>query len=181
MYGSDRFVELDPLQGVALNNAFLHYCHARQMDRALALAERCYELDPSSWVSAYTVAYVYLNRGSYDQALARLEDVRDQLSSTYAHSILAYLLAKVGSDSDFQDVVEGLEAQAARKEVNWTEVAVAYMGADRHEVALDYLEKAVDQWPPANNYTAWIGSLPMFDPLRDHPRFLQVLERLGLA
>ncbi len=63
----------------------------------------------------------------------------------------------------------------------WVEVAYAYMGVNDHERALNYLEKAPDQRPPGNHLTAYVGVMPPFDPIRDHPRFQEVLKRLGLG
>jgi adenylate cyclase len=180
-YGSDRFVELDPLQQVTLNNASIHYCHAGRLTEAMEFAQRSWELHPESWMSAYAVAYVHLCTGEYDKAMSYLDPVKDQLRATYAASILAYLLARVGREKEFEAEVTELKVQAAEGRATWTEVAVAYMGADDAERALEYLEMAPDQRPPGNNYTAWIGTLPLFDPIREDSRFQDVLNRIGLT
>jgi hypothetical protein len=43
--------------------------------------------------------------------------------------------------------------------------------------ALDLLERAVEEGAPS---LAWASVRPVFDPLRGHPRFDRILERLRL-
>jgi serine/threonine protein kinase/Tfp pilus assembly protein PilF len=54
-------------------------------------------------------------------------------------------------------------------------VACVYSSAGEFELAIDYLEKAVGNLG-ANR--AWLESDTDFDPMRDHPRFIALLERL---
>ena len=95
--------------------------------------------------------------------------------------MLAYAFARAGRLEDFEESVADLERRVAEGTAAWSEVALAYIGVRDHERALDYLERAPDERPPGSNITFTLGFEPLFDPIRDHPRFQQVLKRLGLG
>ncbi len=56
-------------------------------------------------------------------------------------------------------------------------VACDYLCANKVDEALDYLEKATDL---GFGHREWIEQDPNCDPVRDHPRFLRLLERMSL-
>lgn len=53
----------------------------------------------------------------------------------------------------------------------------AYLGIEDHENALVWLEKACDEH---SNIVQWLKVHPHFDPLRNDPRFTNLLHRVGL-
>jgi len=55
--------------------------------------------------------------------------------------------------------------------------AVIYIGLDRRDEALLWLDKAYQE---RCEYLVYLGSEPMADPLRGDPRFSKLLTRLGL-
>jgi hypothetical protein len=44
------------------------------------------------------------------------------------------------------------------------------------DTALDYLEKAIDEFSP---WIVWLGTEPKLDSIRDNDRFKQLLRRTG--
>ena len=55
--------------------------------------------------------------------------------------------------------------------------ALVHTGLGDQEQAIDFLERAVDERVAA---LVWLGVRPLLDPLRDHPRFQRLLDRLRL-
>ena len=53
----------------------------------------------------------------------------------------------------------------------------AYLGLGDNERALTWLERAYEE---KSNILQWIKVHPYFDPLRDDPRFSDLIHRVGL-
>ena len=56
-------------------------------------------------------------------------------------------------------------------------LALAYMGAGKPATAVRYLKRACDESHPL---MAWLHLWPVFDPLRGHPAFKKLIERMKL-
>jgi hypothetical protein len=57
-------------------------------------------------------------------------------------------------------------------------MALAYLGVGNNDAALGSLEKAFVQ---RSNLLTTLKVEPVYDPLRDDPRFQELLRRVGLA
>jgi adenylate cyclase len=86
-----------------------------------------------------------------------------------------------GSMVDLGDEKEGLElvnraVGIAPRDIGVLyNVACVYARSGRTEQALDLLEQAV---AAGYSYRAWMENDSDFDPLREHPRFLAILESM---
>ena len=58
-----------------------------------------------------------------------------------------------------------------------TSIAVIYLGLGEYEKAIDWLETAYDE---RNTYLPYTRTLQEFDPIRDHPRFVALMKKMGL-
>jgi hypothetical protein len=61
--------------------------------------------------------------------------------------------------------------------VDPTNIAIVYAALGDYDVAFEWLEKAFQ-----NRYRVilWIKSIPEFDPMRNDPRFADLLRRMNL-
>jgi hypothetical protein len=71
-----------------------------------------------------------------------------------------------------------LEALNGTQPVDPGAMALAYLGVGNNEAALSTLEKAFAQ---RFNLLTALKVEPVYDPLRDDPRFQELLRRVGLA
>ena len=58
-----------------------------------------------------------------------------------------------------------------------TDIAMVYALAGENSRALDWLERGFEERDP---YMSYLSGDPVFDPLRENPRFQDLLRRLGL-
>jgi hypothetical protein len=73
--------------------------------------------------------------------------------------------------------LERLKESAKRRYVIPYGMAIIYAGLGDHEQALTWLEKAFQE---RSNLLCYLSVDPVFDPLRTHPRFQQLIGRIGL-
>jgi tetratricopeptide (TPR) repeat protein len=88
---------------------------------------------------------------------------------------LAYAYAAAGRRSDAQQLLVELEARARREYVIPTAFAIVHMALGDEERAFDWLERAAaarDLWLSESIF------YPLYNPLRSHPRYANLLRAL---
>ena len=131
---------------------------------------------------AYTPIWLasnYAFLGRFDEATALM---RRAIQATPGHTILLGYAGAVfglsGATREARNLLRAFRAGRAGGEyVDPFNVALVCMGLGDHNAALDELERCASEGSMQN----WIlAPEPFFDPLRDNPRFGQVLRRLDL-
>jgi TolB-like protein/DNA-binding winged helix-turn-helix (wHTH) protein/Flp pilus assembly protein TadD len=173
---SERARQLDPLSLViATDDAYLLYT-SRQYDRAIKEFHSVLDRDPG-FARAHDIGLVYVQ---IDQCSAALNDWHAQpvqnLGSYWART--AYLEGRCGRPELARQAlarVLELEKQHSHNPTMWA--ATAYLGVGDKEKAVDWLVKAYQQ---RTNELTKLKVDPVFDPLRNDPRFQDLLRRVGL-
>ncbi len=166
--------KLDPLAPMIQTNVGVLY-EVALSDRAIEEYNKAHEIDPNFTISRYTVSKYYALKGRYreagderrrshllenDRARARVwENVTD--AASYRRAARQYL-AHLG--------------EVSKKEyISPIEFARAAVEAQDKQQALAWLEKAY------NDHTGGLYNVLVFcQPLRDEPRFQNLLQRLNL-
>jgi adenylate cyclase len=86
--------------------------------------------------------------------------------------------AKGGYAGALRGLAELLIARSDTMHVTPWQIGTLYTRAGDAQPALDHLERAFEQHDPN---TAYLSVDPIFDFLRDEPRFRALIRRLGLA
>jgi hypothetical protein len=141
------------------------------MDSALAESRRAVETDSTSiHVGMSAMIRAWLNR--VDEALPLI----DLVPTNYA--VGGYLRAKYGDTSAARQMLQDLDAPPGNEWAAESRKAFTYLGLGDTAGALTALERATDAreiwgvWDP-------IAS-PIFDPVRQSPRFREIVRRIGL-
>ena len=176
---SERAHQLDPLSLIIAtdNGAILYF--SRQYDRAIEQCHTVLRKDPNFGRAAGIVAYAYVEKGMFEQALADEEILRRFYGEGPWHwSLLAYIYGRAGQLGKARRELEKLERLSRHELLNPVIMLWAHLGMGNKEEALADLEKAYSEH--FNNLTA-LKVDPAFDPLRSDPRFQDLLRRVGLA
>lgn len=173
-----RAVELEPLN---LNNgANLSglYFHARQIDKAFAEAKQVYDLDPNFIVGRWALSQSSIMKGLNKETIELNEQAlqTDPTNQVYLRFAgLAY--AKAGRRKEAEQVISKYAELAKTQYVMSYHVAVIYAALGDKDKAFAELEKAFE----AHDYLLpRIKVEPFLDPLRDDPRFKDLMKRLNL-
>ena len=170
--------QLDPLSLIiATDNGVILY-YARQYDRAIAQFRTVREMDPG-YPRTGTIDYALLEKGSKAEVLADVESWRHKESDNSWHlGHEAYLLGRLGRADDSRAALEKLLQSNTRRPVDPLILAIAYLGADAKNDALRFLENA------HASHSVSLTSVnvdPIFDPLRDEPRYQALLKAMNLT
>jgi TolB-like protein/DNA-binding winged helix-turn-helix (wHTH) protein len=171
---SERARQLDPLSLIiaADNGAILFF--SRQYDRAIEQFRSVREMDPA-FPRAGLLGSAYVQKGMLVEAMKLNVPAAD---SPYYWSQEAYLYGRMGRLADAKHSLNSLFTLNRRQPADAALVARAYLGVDNKELALLWLEKAYAQ----RSYSMTALKVdPIYDPLRNEPRFQELLRRVGLA
>jgi TolB-like protein/Tfp pilus assembly protein PilF len=190
---SERALELDPF------NALFHGLYAivlyadRRYDDAMAAARTALEMQPSLGMARGTLQDALFSKGMRDELLAiqRERAARDperlaafeqglaEAGDSGAHRGVADLLAaRYEKSGGMPDPGDRTSAASWRGRVFMpTFIAQQYIYAGDHDKAIEWLDEAYENHDPSLPY---IGTLPLYDPLRSNPRFQDLLRRMNL-
>ena len=172
-----RARELEPLSPNVQTNVGWTYFAERRFVEAEREFRRALELDPDAlyplWVCGLTVRML----GRHEESVAMLEKatVLTERGQTWYLGHLAWSYGAAGRRVDAVRVLDELRERSAREYVAPFHLAFAHIGLGDHDAAVAALELACEQ---RNALAWWPQSASVFDPLRSHPRFENVLRKI---
>jgi len=147
-------------------------------ESAIEEAKKVLELQPGHWPGHNQLGRAYLRKGLYEQAVATFQQgaaVAEQQGDTgeIARAYLAYTLAVTDRREDALGILESL---LTSRTIHPRFVAMVYVGLGDMNTAFKWLERSVEEH---DGFWSFKPDLE-FDPLRDDPRFQDLLRRMNL-
>ena len=170
--------ELDPLDLITLNNIARTLTHAGRHDEAIDLALKTLEIAPEFYVTHWALGVVYLKIGKLDEAVERFRFAAAKSSLLFLRAYLGFALALSGNTAEARQILAELHAEGKRTYVSPLCICLVHIGLGEIETALDLLE---DAWTMKTVLLIWIKTEPVFDALRDEPRFNDLVMKMRFA
>jgi TolB-like protein/Tfp pilus assembly protein PilF len=174
----DRACEIDPLCLMANTMAAWTRYVAGDIDRAIERCHHALDLSPEFRPARRLLGAAYL--AGRDRALARssLESVLAiDPTDAIALAWLAHVRAGSGARAEACELMVRAVALHNRAYVPAFHLALGYVGLDDHDRAFEALKQA---WLDRDPALSTIVVEPRFAPLRDDPRYLELIERLKM-
>ena len=173
-----RALELEPLNPLlssALGEAFYQN---REFDNAIQHNSRSLELDPSYAVALVNIGRAYELKGMHEKARDAFQKILSFAPDDPAVlALMGHEYAVSGDKAKALAVISHLKQLSAHTYVASMYVALIYTGLQDLDHAFEWLNRAADE---RCEYLVYLPSEPLADPLRNDPRFPQLLQRLGL-
>jgi serine/threonine-protein kinase len=174
----DTSVRLNPLPYVVSNDrATVHYV-ARRYDESIARCRQVLAIDPRYWFAHIVIGNCLRAKGRYAEAIQeyRLLPKEDLDAAT---GNLGNVLALAGQRQEATALLSKMLAVVPDSDEGngWVRVSYIQIGLGDKAAALTSLENAYAHHETDANY---IGVDPIYDPLRNEPRFKALLKELGL-
>ncbi len=173
-----RAGELDPLSLSIASDTGVTLLYARRYDEAVEQFRRTLAVDPAFYVARYHLGLTLHAKGEYDAAIAEYRTCLESNDDPWVTALLAFALAKAGRRGEALAEREKLLAESAGRYVPNVGLAIVHAALGENDEALQWLERDFEErslFPP---FYAWD---PVFDDLRDDPRFADLVRRVGLA
>lgn len=158
----------------------------RQFEAAKSILEQALKLDRNDWFALLAMSLVCYALDDPDQALKHYDRIQflldyqeadwilPGLASLYAHA------AKTAPSERINVVLQWVPflMKELSSEINWFQVAIAAVGEEEPEVAVESLRRA---WKREDPLVWWVHLWPVFDSLRTRQDFQSFLAELNLT
>ncbi|MBV8201832.1 MAG: protein kinase [Acidobacteria bacterium] len=173
-------IELEPLSIIIHTAVGDVLFYARRYDEAIGYYRRALVLDPDFLPGHSDLARALELSGRIDEAIAEYEKAirLAQGENADPSAGLANAYAVAGRRADALAVLEELQRRRAAKYVSPWALASIYARLGEDGAALDWLDRAYDEH---DSTLVWVKVHPRFDHLRAHPRYQDLLRRMGLG
>ncbi|HEU5184033.1 MAG TPA: protein kinase [Gemmatimonadaceae bacterium] len=170
--------ELDPASVSIRRSLGWLYFYARRYDQAIYHLSRAIEMNPEAEETYRVLGLARAIQGDLVEAARVMrEAITLRGAGAYAVATLAYVLGRAGDHEGALSHLREIEQRAANGYVSPVSFATAYLGLGDTERAMDWLERAYEE---RRGWVVYLRVNPIFDPLREMPRFVALRERLKL-
>ncbi|HWQ03560.1 MAG TPA: protein kinase [Candidatus Nitrosotenuis sp.] len=170
---AQRAQELDPLSLNINVQAADVYRQFKDFDRALAELDRMESLYPGDVFAGFQRACTFADQQKYDLAIRTFLARRVPTANT--NWALGYSYGMAGQKAEARRVLDFLLARRKERYVWPSIIAVVYIGLGEKDKAFEWLElgyKERDYW------ILFLQTGVFFDPLREDPRFADLVRRM---
>ncbi len=175
---SKRGQELDPLSLLMNTNLGIDFYYTRQYDEAIAQCEKTVNLEPRYYNASLYLGQAYEKKKMYQQAIATFQKGMTQAErNPKLLASLGHAYALSGERDKANQILVELREMSKYRYISPYLFAVVYLGLGDKDQTFAWLEKAFQD---RSFFLIWLKVEPLFDPLRDDPRFADLLRRVGL-
>jgi len=169
-----RALELDPLNDLVQQFYGMTLRFERRFEEGLAHARQVLQTAPNSPSAWNALAENLYQLQRYDESI----DAHRRAVGARGNPDVAAALAALAptADGDYRAVIRRVADTRARLQQVWP-AAQDYIRAGDMDRALDWLERGYDR---RNQNMPYISVAPIFDSVRQHPRFRALLQRMNL-
>ena len=168
-----RAREIDPLGHSGVSNGFILF-HARRYNEAVQELRSVKSVYPDHWY----LGFALIANGQPEEAIPVLQNAlsaNDRSPTVMAILIRAY--AHSGRQAEALSLLGELKRLQRKTYVPSAAFVNAYLGVGDNEQAMNWLQKGYQE---QSNILQLIKVHPYFDPLRDDPRFKELVHKVGL-
>jgi TolB-like protein/DNA-binding winged helix-turn-helix (wHTH) protein/Tfp pilus assembly protein PilF len=168
--------ELDPLSLIiaADYGAILYF--SRQYGPAIQQFHTVLEMDPD-FPRAQMITYAYVEEGRFPEAIQIVDRWKSDQSAAWGWPMSAYIYGRWGKQNEAERAFQETLKFSRRARLEPSNYMLLNIGLGKKKEALDWLEKACTE------HTSNINAIkvdPIYDSLRNEPRFHAVLKQIHL-
>ena len=163
---------LDPLN--AINDVFLalNYIFQGNLIRAEEVIGTKLSLEPNHKEFLWVKAVLLVEKGLYNEAYEALLKRNYGLETNF---IAGYLFTRIGQEDRANVVLNNMLAASEKRYVPPSQIAIVLCGLEQYDRALEELEEA---FLVHDQFIGWIKFTSMTDPIKEHPRYISLMEQL---
>jgi TolB-like protein/Tfp pilus assembly protein PilF len=173
----ERALELDPFNALFRAIYAMDLMFARRYNDAIEHLRETLRTVPNDWTALSTLRSAYHQKGMYEEALEIWKRSYAARGDREAEEALALGYSEAGYSGALSRIAEMLIVRSRSTYVTPWQIGTLYTRAGKNDEALEWLEKAYEEH---DGNMPYISVDPIFDGLRDDPRFLDLLRRMNL-
>lgn len=168
---------VDPLGVSGLENGWVLFC-ARRYDEAIHEMRALLAARPDLVKARWYLGYALIGKGQPEQAALEMEKLAAMTNrSPGSLEVLSMAYGFAGRRADARRVLDELKSRRHRGYIPAGAFVNPYLGLHDYDQAIAGFERACQEQSPI---LQWIKVVPLFDPVRNDPRFRDLIRRVGL-
>lgn len=172
-----RALSLDPLS-LRFNTSVADTLTAmHRFEEAIGRYQKTLELEPGFAPARLGLGVALLGSGRKNEAVLAIEEADRRSSDVRSRATLGHAYGLVGRVADARAILDELQTRARQAYISPAYLAFVHAGLGDRDAAFAAINAALDDRSPL---MASVNADPLFDPVRDDPRFAGVLRRLRL-
>ena len=169
---------LDPLSVRGRRNVGYVLFQARRYDEAIAALQGVAAAEPKDSFTRWFLGQAYSRAGRHPEAVAELEQaVALSDNSPSMVGALAAVLAEAGREKEARQLLAELRETSHQRYVSPAAFIFAHCALGERDQALQWLERGFED---RINFMVFVNNMQTLDPLREDPRFRDLVKRIGL-
>ncbi len=173
----ERAVELDPFNSMVQGHYAMYLNFTHRYDDAVAQLRNALARTPNDPMALSTLRTTYHLMGRHEDALDMWRASFAARGDHEAEEALERGYREGGYSGALRSVAEMMVERSRTTHVTPWQIGTLYTRAGDKEKAIKFLEKAFEARDPNMPY---LSVDPIFDYMRDHPRFQDLLQRMNL-
>lgn len=174
----NRALELDPVSPLISTTAGFPHYFAGDYDKAIERYLAALDIDPNFGLVHTSLGDAYLEKGMLDEAIAEFEKAVPILGRTPAMlSSLASALAMSNQVEEAREILNELVETGKRHYVSAALTARIHLALGDKDSAVEDLRRGLDE---RSSRMVFLKVQPYWLPLHSDPRFIDLLEHIGL-
>src|SRR5580700_5840957 len=170
--------DLDPFSLILHMNVADPLFFSRQYDLAVQQLVTLLEHEPRFFPALFQLGRVYVQMEKYKEAIDAFERALEFSQQQEALPALAHAYALAGRTQEARTILEEMKNDKTGRYVASPMIARIHLGLGEFETALDWLEKGLEE---RSYWMVFLKNDPVYDPIRSHPRFGELLKLTGLV
>ncbi|MGH2406348.1 MAG: tetratricopeptide repeat protein, partial [bacterium] len=171
-----RAQSLDPLSPIIDAGLGLRLYLARQHDTAIEHYRKTLETDPNFALAHQRLGWAYVQKGMFEDAVAAFQKAMGVAGVLWQMPSLGYVYALSGKTDEARRVLAELRDLAKQRYVPSYSFALVYLGLGENDQAIEWLERTYEE---RDGFLVYLKVEQRLDPLREDPRFQDLLRRVG--
>ena len=173
----EKAMELEPYSSIVRSLYAMYLRNTHQPDEALEILNMTLAEDPDYGTALGVLWTVYHNKKMYNEAI----DVAKRVYTARGEERMVEILTNEYNNENYKYVMEKLaKAYIVKKDTAYVtpwQIATLYTRASNDDMALEWLEMAYEEH---DNNMYSISADPIFDEIRNQPRYQMLLTKMGL-
>ena len=154
------------------------YLDARYYDLAIQQLQKTIEMDQNFYWAHYHLGLAYIFKGEISKGMEQLRQAARLDDDPAMLAAMGYAYGISGNTEEAEKTLVLLEEVSSQRVVSPYDYARIYAVLGDKEKAMEYLQQCLEQreWRLIK-----LKFDPFWDSLRDDPRFVELLKKVGLA
>jgi len=167
-----RALDLDPFSLIINKNYANGFYYARRYDESIAYLKKTIDLNPNFALAHQDLSQVYQVTGKYAESVEEYARYQELIDERQAASLIRESYARNG----WQGFLRLITSESRPVKMSDSDVATYYAALGNKDKAFSLLSRAYDA---RDGQLLWLKIDPLFDSLRDDPRFQELTRKVG--